>query len=105
MSDCNEALSRSNLTDGLIHLHIRKTGGTSLNSAIKHAFCRDKVFELNAEGGCEHTVLEIASREGISKMLSEFGLGRVRYISGHIPYGVHRFRYSREIFHASARSG
>jgi hypothetical protein len=23
-------------------------------------------------------------------MLSEFGLGRVRYISGHIPYGVHR---------------
>jgi hypothetical protein len=90
MSDCNEALSRSNLTDVLIHLHIRKTGGTSLNSAIKHAFCRDRVFELNAEGGCEHTVLGIASREGISKMLSEFGLGRVRYISGHIPYGVHR---------------
>ena len=89
MSDCDEALSRSNLTDVLIHLHIRKTGGTSLNSAIKHAFCRHKVFELYAEGDCKHTALDIASLEGISKMLTEFGLGRVRYISGHIPYGVH----------------
>ena len=90
MSDSDEALSRSNLTDVLIHLHIRKTGGTSLNSAIKHAFCRDKVFELYAEGDCKHTALEIASVEGISRMLIEFGLGRVRYISGHIPYGIHR---------------
>jgi hypothetical protein len=90
MSDCHEALSRSNLTDVLIHLHIRKTGGTSLNSAIKHAFCRHKVFELYAEGDCKHTALDIASLEGVSKMLTEFGLGRVRYISGHIPYGVHR---------------
>jgi hypothetical protein len=90
MSDRNRALARSNLTDVLIHLHIRKTGGTSLNSAIKRAFCRHEVFELYAEGDCEHTALDIASLEGVSKMLIGFGLGRVRYITGHIPYGVHR---------------
>jgi len=74
----------------LIHLHIRKTGGTSLNSAIKHAFERDEVFELYADGDCEHTGLDTASIEGISRVLTDFGLDRLRYVSGHIPFGVHR---------------
>jgi Sulfotransferase family len=78
----------------LIHLHIRKTGGTSLNSAIKHAFGRHEVFELYAEGAHEqlplHTSLDIASLAAVSKALDTFGLDRVRYMSGHVPFGVHR---------------
>src|SRR5690242_18605361 len=74
----------------LIHLHIRKTGGTSLNSAIKHSFRPDEIFELYADGDCEHTGLDTASIQGISTLLTDFGLDRLRYVSGHVPFGVHR---------------
>ena len=80
----------SNLADVLIHLHIPKTGGTSLNSTIKHAFRRHEVFELGAQGDPKPTVLGIDSLESVSESLQQFGLDRVRYISGNIPYGVHR---------------
>jgi hypothetical protein len=74
----------------LIHLHIRKTGGTSLNSAIKHAFRPHEVFQLYADGDCEHGALDIASIDGISRLLAGFGLDRLRYVNGHVPFGVHR---------------
>lgn len=80
----------STLPRVLIHLHIRKTGGTSLNSTIKHAFRPDEIFELYADGDCEHTGLDTASLPGISTLLTKFGLDRLRYISGHVPFGVHR---------------
>ena len=80
----------STLPRVLIHLHIRKTGGTSLNSAIKHAFRPDEIFELYADGDCEHTTLDTASVEGMSTVLTEFGLDRLRYVSGHVPFGIHR---------------
>jgi Sulfotransferase family len=86
----------SNPPSVLIHLHLRKTGGTSLNSAIKHAFRADEVFELYAQGGCdENSALNIASLDDVSGALTKFGLDRVRYISGHVPYGVHHLFGSR----------
>jgi hypothetical protein len=87
------AMLASDLSDHppvLIHLHIRKTGGTSLNSAIKHAFRRHEIFELYAQGGSDNTGLNIAHLDDVSGALTKFGLDRVRYISGHIPYGLHR---------------
>ena len=86
----DETPSGLNPPDVLIHLHVRKTGGTSLSRAIKHAFRRHEVFELYAHGDPEDTALGIASLESVSESLHQFGLGRVRYISGHVPYGVHR---------------
>ena len=63
---------------------------TSLSSAIKHAFRRHEVFELHAQGDLKHTALGIASLESVFESLHQFHLDRVHYISGHIPYGVHR---------------
>jgi hypothetical protein len=99
----DETLLPSNLPDVLIHLHIRKTGGTSLSSAIKHAFRRHEVFELYAQGDPKHTALDVASLESVFQSLHRFGLGRVRYISGHIPYGVHRFFGTRAKYFTSVR--
>jgi hypothetical protein len=91
----DENLLPSNLPDVLIHLHIRKTGGTSLNSAIKHAFRGHEVFELYAEGGCEHTSLGVASLDPLWRKLTEVGLDQLRYLSGHVPFGTHQLFGSR----------
>jgi hypothetical protein len=99
----DETLLPSNLPDVLIHLHIPKTGGTSLNSAIKHAFRGHEVFELGAQCDPKRTALDIASLESVSEGLHQFGLDRVRYISGHIPYGVHRLFGTRAKYFTLAR--
>jgi hypothetical protein len=75
--------------DLLIHLHIAKTGGTSFSSMIKHGFEGDQIFEsaryVGTPGGMRQ-----APREDCERELIAFGLNRIRYLSGHVPLGVHR---------------
>lgn len=72
----------------LIHLHIHKTAGSSLNSLVKHNFCRSGIFEWvsrhDKSGG-----LDLGTSDSVKQKLQEFGLNRVEYISGHVPFGIH----------------
>jgi hypothetical protein len=74
----------------LIHLHIAKTGGTSVSSLVKHAFRPEEVFEWTRHGVNAYGALQMATREASKRQLVEFGLDRIRYVAGHMPMGVHR---------------
>ena len=76
--------------DVLIHLHIAKTGGTSLSSMIKHGFRSAEVFESGAQGIGTPGAMRQAPRELCERQLIAFGLGDIRYISGHVPIGIHQ---------------
>lgn len=66
----------------LIHLHIAKTGGTSLNSMVKHAFRPEEVFEtaMGTPGAMQQVPL---------RLYPAFH-GGIKYVSGHVPLGIHR---------------
>ena len=86
--------SRPSRPDVLLHLHIAKTGGTTLSSMIKHGFRSDEVFETTrlGPGGMRQ-----APREFCEQQILEFGSKHIRYVSGHIPIGIH------QIFESSAK--
>jgi Sulfotransferase family len=86
----------SNVPDVLIHLHIPKTGGTSLNSIVQHGFRTDEVLGITVFGGPE-----TEQRDGLGLVRDEYfrqqlrsytpnELQRIRYITGHLPFGLHR---------------
>jgi hypothetical protein len=75
--------------DVLVHLHIAKTGGTSLSSLVKHGFRQNEIFEWTRHGVDQHSGLDVATLDSCRQQLTRFGLDRVRYISGHMPFGVH----------------
>src|ERR1700733_15654039 len=77
-------------TDVLIHMHLPKTGGTSLSSMVKHGFRNDEIFEWTRHGVDRYSGLNIATQECCHQYLAVFGLDRVRYVSGHVPFGLHR---------------
>jgi Sulfotransferase family len=81
--------------DILIHLHIPKTGGTSLNSIVQHGFRNDEVFGIEV---FDHMGPEL--RDGLG--LARYGYclqlqaayraedwRRIRYVTGHLPFGLH----------------
>ena len=76
--------------DLLIHLHIAKTGGTSLSSMVKHGFRSDEVFESINQGDETYNGLDRVTYECCQRRLMDYGLKRIRYVSGHVPMGVHR---------------
>jgi Sulfotransferase family len=82
--------------DVLIHLHIPKTGGTSLNSIVQHGFRDDEVFGVEV---FEHMGPEL--RDGLGLATYNYCLQlrgayhaedwrRIRYVTGHVPFGLHR---------------
>jgi Sulfotransferase family len=93
-SDLQRFAARPAPPDVLIHLHIAKTGGTTLSSMIKHAFQTNEVFETPrvGPGGMRQ-----APREFCERQLLAFGSKRIRYVSGHIPLGIHH------LFESSAK--
>jgi hypothetical protein len=86
----SSASDRPPAPDILIHLHVAKTGGTSLSSMVKHGFGSNEVFEWTRHGVELYTGLGVVPRECCQQHLRAFGLDRIRYISGHVPFGVHR---------------
>jgi hypothetical protein len=74
----------------LIHLHIAKTGGTSLSSMVKHGFRSEEVFESINQGEEVYNGLDRVTYESSERRLTDYGLNRIRYLSGHVPMGVHR---------------
>jgi hypothetical protein len=84
------SMARPSPPGTLIHLHIAKTGGTSLSSMIKHGFQTGEVFEaamhqIGTPGSMRQAPLEMWERQLLAS-----GLSGVRYVSGHMPMGVHR---------------
>jgi hypothetical protein len=86
----SSASSRPPAPDILIHLHIAKTGGTSLSGMVKHGFGSNEIFEWTRHGVELYTGLGVVPHECCERYLRSFGLNRIRYISGHVPFGVHR---------------
>ena len=79
--------------DILIHLHIPKTGGTSLNSMIQHAFPDDEVSDTMVIGSENYNGLGLAPYELCQKRFALYSpdqLRRIRYVTGHLPIGLHR---------------
>ena len=74
-------------SDVLIHLHIVKNGGTSLSSMVKHGFGSDEVFESTVQGNEIYDGLDRVTVESCERRLRDFGLERIRYVSGHVPMG------------------
>src|SRR5271170_5688111 len=82
---------RPSVPDVLIHMHIPKTGGTSLSSMVKHGFREEQSFEWTKHGVNIYSALGVATQECCQRQLEAYGLDRVRYVSGHVPFGVHRY--------------
>jgi hypothetical protein len=74
----------------LIHLHIAKTGGTTLSSMVKHAFATDEVFETLSKDGQVYGGLDLLTFASCEHMLRDCDIGRIRYFTGHVPIGVDR---------------
>lgn len=77
----------------LLHLHIPKTGGASLNSMLKHAFRSNEIFDSTTHGEEVYSGLGVATLESCQRRLSSFSdteRSRLRYVTGHIPMGLHR---------------
>jgi len=70
----------------VIFVHISKTAGTTLRRVIQHQFQPHEIFEFYRDKRKEPQV-------GINKFneLSENRKGAIKFISGHIGFGVHEF--------------
>jgi Sulfotransferase family len=83
---------RLSAPDVLIHLHIPKTGGTSLNSMIQHGFRDDEISDTMFNG-TKLNGLGLAPYELCKKRFSSYApdqFDRIRYVTGHLPMGLHR---------------
>jgi len=81
------------IPDVLVHLHIPKTGGTSLNSMVQHGFRTDEVFDTTIDGNQLYKGLSLATYEYCRERLARYApyyLRRIRYVTGHVPMGLHR---------------
>jgi hypothetical protein len=94
---------RPSAPDLLIHLHIAKTGGTTLSSMVKHAFRGDEVFETIARDGQIYGGLDLLTYDSCQHLLRDCDLGRLRYFTGHVPMGVHRMFAQRAKYIAIVR--
>jgi len=94
---------RPDAPDLLIHLHIAKTGGTTLSSMVKHAFRGDEVFETIARDGQTYGGLDLLTYDSCQHLLRDCDLGRLRYFTGHVPMGVHRMFARRAKYIAIVR--
>lgn len=74
----------------LIHLHLPKTGGSTLNGMIKRGFKRDEMFQSTLLDDQVFSGLGVATYESCERSLRRYELNHIRYLSGHVPYGVHR---------------
>lgn len=82
--------SRPAAPELLIHLHIAKTGGMSLSSLVKHGFKSDEIFESTRDGLETYSGLGVVPFDCCLQGLSRFNMERIRYVSGHVPFGLHR---------------
>jgi hypothetical protein len=85
--------ARPTAPDVLIHMHIPKTGGTSLNSLVQHGFRNDEVFDATVVEADIRNGLGLATFESCQQLLAAYAPGDVRsirYVSGHLPMGLHR---------------
>ena len=76
--------------DLLIHLHIAKTGGTTLSSMVKHAFAPQEIFETISKDDQVYGGLDLLTYASCERLLRDCDIGRIRYFTGHIPMGVDR---------------
>ncbi len=84
---------RPSVPDILIHLHIPKTGGTSLNSMVQHAFAGAEISDTMAIGSERYNCLGLAPYELCRERFASYAgddLRRIRYVTGHLPMGLHR---------------
>jgi hypothetical protein len=76
--------------DLLVHLHIAKTGGTTLSSMVKHAFATDEIFETISKDHQVYGGLDLLTYASCERMLRDCDIGAMRYVTGHVPIGVDR---------------
>ena len=96
LDDRSYAGARSTTPDILIHLHIPKTGGTSLNSIVQHGFRNDEVFGIEVfddMGPKFRDGLGLARYNYCLQLRAAYqpeDWRRIRYVTGHLPFGLHR---------------
>lgn len=84
---------RPSAPDVLIHLHIPKTGGTSLNSMVQHGFPEAEVSDTMIIGSERYNCLGLAPYELCRERFASYAaddLRRIRYVTGHLPMGLHQ---------------
>ena len=93
ISSLVDSVARPTAPDILIHMHIPKTGGTSLNSMLQHAFPSDEVADTMVIDDRLYNGLGVASYDLCVQRLTSYSavdLRRIRYVTGHLCFGVHR---------------
>jgi hypothetical protein len=90
IADRSRTAARPAAPDLLIHLHIAKTGGTTLSSMVKHAFASDEIFETISQDGQNYGGLDLLTYASCEHMLRDCDTACLRYFTGHVPMGVDR---------------
>lgn len=70
----------------LVHYHIRKTGGSTLNSMIQHCFLDSEIAHLALGYDPKYDDLSLEVCHDLLKAYPREQLDRIRYITGHLPY-------------------
>ena len=92
-TDAWPGVVRTVTPDILIHLHIPKAGGAALNSMVQHGFRSDEIFDTTVVRSEQFNGLGLAPLEICRQLIASFApheLQRIRYVTGHLPMGLHR---------------
>ena len=81
------------MKDLFIHLHIPKTGGTTLRDIIQRQYRSEKILMIP----------KLEESENILKEVSNSQINQLKLIQGHLKYGIHNHFYRRAKYFAIIR--
>ena len=81
------------MKDLFIHLHIPKTGGTTLRDIIQRQYRSEKILMIP----------KLEESENILKEVSTSQINQLKLIQGHLKYGIHNHFYRRAKYFAIIR--
>ena len=81
------------MKDLFIHLHIPKTGGTTLRDIIQRQYRSEKILMIP----------KLEESENILKEVSTSQINQLKLIQGHLKYGIHNYFHRRAKYFAIIR--
>jgi len=74
----------------LIFIHLPRTGGTTLSKILKRQYCSGQTFSIKGSN----------NKNSIKKFknLSQEKRKKIRYLEGHVPFGLHKYLFFKPAY-------